>query len=422
MRGDTSTPAGRRRPLARSPRVRLFPGLAVAIGLAACSSAGDDDPVATPLVDAPAPTSTPTFEPDDAPDDTTAATTTLVRLVADGPLAPVCGERLVVQLADLPSVEHGPLYSLLGAAPEVGTDAGPALSAPIVRPDGTVEETVLEIRPGGPATDFRPAVDLLATDDSIDLAEAALVGLLRDDAPVAVGIIALTDRNHDAVLWDPATVDVGSIEGLGDAGTDVFHFTGDPFVPFLVATGLLDGSQLVDGFDGGPAAFVTADGAIAQQADDLIDPFLYPTIEAWSRPVAFQSGADVGWNPYDDLLVVRPADVTGRSECLGRFVPIVQAAIVAYAASPDATNQLIVAARESLNPLTRVSADVLDRGAAAAVERGVFASGPDTVVGDLAGDRVTAAVEALGDLVEAPVADPGTLVDGRFLDRSISPG
>ena len=370
-----------------------------ALVTAACSG-GSEAPDATEVADATDATEVTTTQPD--PAFTEASTTAPEERVPveDGPLGGVCPATVVVQLDDLPSVEHGGLFRLLGADATID-DATQSVRAPLTRVDGTVEDVVLEIRSGGPAIRFVPALDAMETDPSITLTEASTPDvLLATERLETLSVVSLTARSHLGLLWDPATYpDVTGIEDLAANGVEIHHSPGEPFIEFLEATGPLTGAVTVDDYLGEPASFVAAAGRQAQQADGLVDPFLFPSLPQWARPVEFAGAADAGWASADDALVVRADQVADLDVCLGRLVPLVQEATIDYARSPQATNVVTAGLRQRFNELTRSRPDLLDAGARAAVERGVFANGPDGALGSFDVERLDRFLPQLSEVL-----------------------
>ena len=344
------------------------------------------------------------------------ASTTSTTVIADGPLAEVCEPTIVVQLADLPSPHAGPLYELLG--PSATTDGAGTTAGPLTRPDGTVDDIVLEIRSGGPTVDFESALDLLAADPTITLAVASLPAIVDSVASPdpAVGVVSLTDVSSSAILWDPATYpDVDTLRGLADADVEIHHRPGATFVDVLVAGGTLDPAELVDDYFGEPAAFVAARGAIAQQADALVDTILLPTLPQWGRSIAFELAAEEGWTSYDDVVVARTSAVGADADCLGRLVPVVQEAIAAYVSDPTRTDARIASLRSEINPLTRVDPVLLDDGVAAGLELGVFGVSPNGL-GGFDDDRVADFVASLPAFAGLDDVALDSLVTNRFVD------
>ncbi|MEM9039074.1 MAG: hypothetical protein AAGD33_04170 [Actinomycetota bacterium] len=387
--------------------------LVAVIAFAGCASDAPDAISRDDVDESTAPTTTENTEIDDAAAVLTTSETEEVadddadlpteRAFPDRPLGDVCPDRIVVQLADLPSVEHGALVRLFARLPDFDP-ATAGFSAPIQRIDGTIEDVDLVLRTGGPAIGFRPATDAL-DDPSVVLAEATTADLVRS-AGGADAVAALTDRSHAAIMWDPATHPaVGSIGDIGEAGIEVLHLTGDPLVRWLAANDVLTESQLIPGFDGEPAAFVASGGAIAQQSDVLIDPFLYEDLPQWGRPIAVAAATDEGWESYDDLLVVSAARRVDLEECIGTFVPLVQEAIAAQVVDPSpAVDSVLASMRADVNPFTLLDADGLAAARVAAVDSGVLTTGAAAgrPVASIDLERLARVVAELGDVLEVP--------------------
>lgn len=385
----------------------------VAIAGAACAGSGDTAPEPTAAPTSAAPTTVaPSFT-----ENTVETTIPPRETFADGPLVEVCPDAIVIQIDDLPSVEHGPLFRLL-AGDVILDDAAHTVRGNLVRPDGTAQGIQLEIRAGGPAVEFRTPLEVLSNDETVTFAEVSTAEAIGSMSAIpTVGVVALTDVSHQMLMWDPATYpEVTTIEELASTGAEIRHATGERFVSFLAEQGTLDPANLSDGFFGEPAAFVAAGGTLAQQGDSLVEPFLFPALPQWAKPIAFASAADVGWASYDDTLVARPEFVAADRECLGRLVRVLQEAIVSYGESPAPTNQVMADIRERFNPLTRAAPELLDQGAAAAVTTGVFGNGSNDVVGDFDLDRIDAFIAAVTD----GSIDAEQLVSNDFIDLDVS--
>jgi len=338
--------------------------------------------------------------------------------VPDGPLAEVCPATITIQTTGEPGVGLGALYRLTGSDAAVEATK---VSGSFSRPDGVVDDVLLEVRTGGPATGFRDAVTVASTDDAITLVHTSISSILEGHgrSPM-VAVAALTDRSRQAILVDPSTYpDVSDIAGVAAADIEIRHFTDSPAFEFLGTVGPLSGARLVDGFDGGPAAFVAAGGTIAQQGDLLVDPGLFVSLPQWARPVTAIALSAAGWADHDDVLAVRADDGERLSDCLARVVPIVQQAIVAYAEDPSPTNDLITRARAASDPLSRVTADLLDAGAADSIALDVVGNGVDGTIGDIdtarLGDFLPELANALG-IADVAVDD---IADNRFIDPSV---
>lgn len=390
------------------------------VALVACTgSDADSEPPPDVTTEVTVTTSTETTPPQSTT--STPATTTTLAPFEDGPLAEVCPERIVIQTAGLPGPDIGPLYQLVPGNWEVDAAAG-TVAAPLVRPDGTAEDVILEIRSGGPAVGFLTPLTLLAADPTILLAQSSVAVALRDaETAPSVGVVTMTDRSRDVVIVDPATYPaVDSIEAVRDAGIEVRHVTDAPFINYLVGVGALDPAQLVGGFGSEPAAFVQSGGAIAQQGDELVEPVLIPSLPQWARPVRAIDAAGAGWDDHDDALVVRPDTVSDGRECLGRLVPIVQRAVAAYTDSPQATNALMATARSSFTPLSRLTAELMDAGVAGGIEAGIFGAGSSPTIGDFDVERLEPFLAELAEILMVEPIATEDLVSNEFVDPDVT--
>jgi len=339
----------------------------------------------------------------------------------DGPLADVCDDTIVVQAADFPDVGAGPVYALLGASPTIDAELQTA-SAPVMRADGTVESTTLEIRSGGPAVGFRSPVAVMAQDDTIHLALTSTAVAVRDrDVLVTTAVAALTDRSGDALLVDPATYpEIRDVTALGESGVEVRHVTDAPVIAYLASIGALADEQLVSGSDGLPAAFVEADGAVAQQGDLTVGPVLLPSLPQWARPVAALAASEAGWRSLDDALLVDAASDRLSDECLGRFVRIVQESISAYIADPSATNAVMSTIGSQFNPLTRLTPELFDAGTQSAIDAGVFDAERDVPSGAIDTDGLDAFLAELAAALDVEPVTADELVDPRYIDPTVT--
>ncbi|BAN02853.1 hypothetical protein [Ilumatobacter coccineus] len=391
--------------------IRRCAVLIVAVsGLVSCSG-GNDAVQSAPDSSSATSTSTPAV-------DFTEVETTLPEreTFTDGPLAEVCPATITLQIDDLPSVEHGPLFRLLGDDPSVD-GATQVISGPLRRSDGTVEDVIVEIRAGGPAVEFRNPIDVMSADPTITLAEASTDELAdAADTFPTVGVVTLTDISHQMLMWDPATYpDVTSLDDLAATGPEIRHLPDEGFISFLVEQGVLDSDDLDDDFFGEPAAFVASGGSLVQQGDALVEPFLFPSLPQWSAPIDYALAAESGWTSYDDSLVVTSEFADEQRSCLGRLVPVIQESIVAYVVDPSPTNELMASVRELFNPLTRAAPELLDQGVASGVATGIFGGGPDGVVGSFDVDRVASFVDTIGG---ATAGDD--LVTNDFVDLAVT--
>lgn len=347
--------------------------------------------------------------------------TTIPAGFVDGPLAEVCPPTLVVQTSGLPEVTAGPLYALLGEAPTVDTDQQ-RVSAPLTRPDGTIEDVTLEIRSGGPAVSFRSPIALMADDPEVAMSLTSLSAAVDARSTLqTTGVATFTDRSGAAVVFDPATYpDIASFDDIRATAVEIRHVTDAPVVDFLRASGALDDAQLVGGSDGGPAAFVAADGAIAQIGEVTADAALLPALPQWARPVSTLAAAEAGWADFDELLVVASDDVRLSDDCLGRLIRVVQTAINDYVADPAPTIELMAFLRTQFTPLNRITAPVMTTGFGLAIENGVFSRTADHPTGATRPESLDTFLAELTDALGVDALEPDDVVSDRFIDPTIT--
>lgn len=390
---------------------RSLGAVVVAAGVGACSSDGATQTTAVPpSTAAPATTEVSEGAGTEAPPATA---------VPDGPLAEVCPDVIVVQLDTLPTVRTGPLFALIGDGATID-DVRQHVSGPLRRADGTSEDVTLELRSGGPAVSFRPALSVQTSDPSVHLADTSFSDLAIAADSTATAIVALAATNDVMIMWDPVTnPDIEDLDTLRTSGIDVLHLVDEPVIEFLTATGVLDAEQLRPGAESGVAGFITAAGSVARQGDAVIDPLLFPSIPQWGRPIRFAAASTRGWLDVDHL-VATTEDRLGE-ECLGRLVPIVQRAVIAYDEDPSGANELMATARLRFNPLTRVTAEVLDDSVVQAQTTGLSTDGYTDVIGGFDPSRLEAFAVALGTALDTELRPIGDVLVDRFLDPTLTP-
>jgi hypothetical protein len=207
----------------------------------------------------------------------------------------------------------------------------------------------------------------------------------------------------------------------------VVYANGASYMDYLVHSGVLKQSQVDGSYDGAPARFVAADGAIAQQGYATNEPYRYENeIEPWKRPVSFALVHDSGYPIYPETLAVSAAEVTRLAPCLAKLVPVLQRSTVAYASDPGPTNEALVRMVRELNAGTEYSVARASYANSQMKSLGLGNDGTTPVVGDFDTARVAGLVTSLRPLLEAkrrPVpADlqPSSLVTNDYLDPSIT--
>ena len=376
-------------------------GIALALGLGACSDSGDGA--------------------QDAP--STAATGAAASRYTT-PLAGICPDRVVVQAAWWPEVDDGYLYQLLGPDPTI--DKG--RNRIVGKLGGTGVE--LEIRAGGPAVSFQPNSSLMAQDDDILAGVLALdESIQQSGSQPTVAVFAAYEKSPLAFIWGDPALNFTSIADIGRTDVTVLSSSSAAYKDVFTRQGLLKSSQIDSSYQGDPARFVAADGKIVQQAFITNEPYrLEHDVQAWGKPVKYLL-LDKEYPVYMSVLSVRADKLAANRGCLGKLVPLFQQAQRDYLTDPGPTNKLLLHTVESLNTSGfGLSAGLVADGSAKQKSLGLIANGPDGVLGSFDTARVQKLIGQLTPVFEAqstkPKAGlaPSDLVTNEFLDTSLSLG
>jgi hypothetical protein len=415
--------------------------LTAALFLSACGSDAADTPdttvateeapaESTPAESTPAETTAAAAETTVAAEGTettvaAAAETTVAAAAAGASLAGVCPETIVIQTDWNPEAEHGAIYQLVGASPEVDTDKK-RVTGPLM--DGTTDTGVkVEIRIGGPAIAFESVVSTMYKDQSITL------GYVSSDDAVSqseqfptVAIVSPLNKNPQIIMWDPEKYP--DAKTIGDLPKDVKVRVFGPaaYLSYLVNTGLITKEQIDGSYKGNPAAWVADNGTSAQQGFASAEPYFYEKeLKEWAKPVAYQLIHDAGWDAYAAPLAVRAADLEKNKECFKALVPVVQRATRDYITSPAKTNALILDLVTQYNTGWVYTAGQAQASVEYQLKDGIVANGPDGTLGSFDQARLdgfiakaTPVFEADGLKIKAGLkfAD---LVTNEFIDPSI---
>ena len=420
--------------------VRALCALAV-LGLIA-AACGDDDSDTTPAAEAPAteapattaapapdPESEPAPEPEPAaePEPGTAEAPAEPEPAAEPAmdlldLASVCPNPIVIQTDWFPESEHGAMYEMVGDDYTLDTDNMITRGTLMA---GSVDTGVdIEVRAGGPAIGFASGSAQMYLDTDITLAYVSMdEAVILGDDTATLSVVAPLEKNPQIIQWDPETYpDVESIADLGEAGIVINVFAGGTFIDVFVNEGVLDADQIDPSYDGGAARFIAEGGAIAQQGFASESPYSYEVVyEEWSKPIAYELLHDAGLEIYSQTLAIRPAELDALRPCLERFVPIVQQAVIDFAADPDRTNALIVDVVERIGSFWTYSPELAQFSVDTQKELGLIGNGPDSTVGNFDLDRIAGVIDKItraGFDVE-PGLQPSDIVTNEFIDESI---
>jgi hypothetical protein len=295
--------------------------LAAALAAAGCTGGGEDKPSSTPGSGAGSGTAA----------------------VADRlNLRDVCPSTIVVQTDWFPETEYGVLYHLLGPDPKVDTKNA-RVNAPLVA-EGKDTGVRLEVRSGGPATDFKLVSEQLYADKSTTLGQVNTDEAIRFAAQQpTLAVVAPMEISPFMIMWDPKTYpQFNIIADIGQTKAKVRYFKGDTYMEYLVGSGILRRSQLDNSYDGSPEKFYAAKGEITQAGFATSEPYLYSHDDRWGRQLRYALVNDTGYPFYPQALSIRPADKAKLAPCLRKLVPILQRAQVDFLANPDRTNAFII--------------------------------------------------------------------------------
>ena len=338
-------------------------------------------------------------------------------------LASVCPSPIIIQTDWFPESEHGAMYQMVGEGWTLDTD-NMITTGPLVA--GGVDTGVnIEIRAGGPAIGFASGSAQMYLDPEITLAYVSMdeAVILGGDTPT-LSVVAPLEKNPQIIQWDPETYpDVTGVADLGELGVTINVFAGGTFIDVFVNEGVLSADQIDPSYDGGPARFIAEGGAIAQQGFASESPYSYEQVyPEWSKPIAFELIHDAGLPIYSQTLAIRPAELDALRPCLAKFVPIVQQAILDFAADPGPTNANIVQIVADIGSFWQYSPGLAQFSVDTQIELGLIGNGPDDTVGNMELDRIQEVIDKIvnaGFDVDPSRTDPNNIVTNEFIDESI---
>jgi hypothetical protein len=343
-------------------------------------------------------------------------------------LAGVCPATVAVQSNWWPQAEDGALFALLGG--ELTVDKARKRVSGALVAGGADTGVRLEIRSGGPANGFVPAVSTLFTDSSV------LLGTADTDQVAQVAgrqrvkaVVAPLERSPVVLMFDPVQhPDFKTIADIGRTDTRVLYFQGATYMEYLTGSGLLKRSQVDSGYTGTPDRWVAARGRIVQQGFLTNEPFAYENeLPAWNKRVAWLLVADAGYPVYPETLTIRADREAELAPCLRRLVPLIQRSAAGYLADPGATNALIVRLAKDFTAYPYTA----ERAAYAVTvmrDNGIVGNGPNSTLGDFDLARVRQLLDivrpvfarARQPLPAGLTADD--LVTNAYVDPAVSAG
>ncbi|WP_086824276.1 hypothetical protein [Allokutzneria sp. NRRL B-24872] len=311
----------------------------------------------------------------------------------------VCPDTVVLQTDWTPQAEHGASYQLLGPDPVIDADRK-RITGRLVT-GGADTGVKLEIRAGGPAIGFQTVTSLLYQDPTITLGQISTdeAAMLAGTQPTT-GVVAPLDIGPHMIMWDPQKHPaITSIADLGRTDTKVLYYSSATMMDYLTGSGTLKRGQVDGSYDGSPAAFVAAGGAVAQQGFATMEPFLYEKqLSQWRKPVKFQLLHDAGFPIYPEALSIRANRKAELAPCLKKLVPMVQRAQVDYLRSPEAVNKLIVDVTRKYRAGVAYTAEQAAFSTEQQLKLKIAGNGHNATIGDFQAERVRRIIDVVSPI------------------------
>jgi hypothetical protein len=344
------------------------------------------------------------------------------RSVAASPLQKACGSKIVVQTDWFPEPEHGFLYQLAGTNGTTDTAHG--------HYTGTIKGTgvQLEIRAGGPFTGFQQPISQMYQDSSITLGYATSDEeiQLAKKLPL-VSIVAPDEFSPQILMWNPQKLNIHKFQDIKTSGAPVLVFAGGAYIDFLVGRGWISQKQVDTSYDGSPARFVAADGAIVQQGFATSEPYQYEhDVTAYDKPVSYLLIKNSGYVPYPQTLAVRAADLKPKAACWKLLVPRVQQAQVDYMTNPKPVNAKLEQIVTALKTFWKLSPGGDAYNTATQRRLGIVSNGPDCTLGNFNMKRLQGVINHVMPIFSAkgldtinPNLKAANIATNQFIDPSI---
>lgn len=343
--------------------------------------------------------------------------------VAAGALKAVCPANIVIQTDWFPEAEHGMLYQLIGTDYKIDTKKK-VVSGSLVDAKGAKTGVNIEIRTGGPAIGFGAPIASMATDSSITMGYMNTQEVDKYDKTPMLQVMAPLEKNPQMIMWDPATYPtVKTIDDLSKQGVTINLFSKDTLL-FFINDGRVKDELADPSYDGSPARFIAAKGKIAQQGFASAEPYSYEKEFAeWGKPVAYQLLFDAGIQDYSQTLAIRPGDKAKLAPCLKKFIPIAQAAQVAYIKSPARANAMIVDAVNQYKDFWKYSEAIAKYSVDTQLKLGLVGNGADKTIGNFDIARVQKYIDMMAKTGKFKGLPAGfkaeQLVTNEFIDPKI---
>jgi hypothetical protein len=340
----------------------------------------------------------------------------------------VCPDPVVIQTDWFPETEYGVYYHLLGPNPKIDVKRK-AVSGPLVA-EGQETGVQLEVRSGGPATDFKLVSEQMYTDRSITLGQVNTDEAIRFSAQQpTLAVAAPMEISPFMIMWDPETYpEFNIIADIGQTDAKVLYFEGDTYMEYLIGSGILRREQVDGSYDGSSTKFVGAGGAAAQAGFATSEPYIYANdVKEWNKPLSYALVNDTGYPFYPQALSIRTADKQKLAPCLEKLVPIVQRAQVDFLQDPGRTNAFIIETVKAYNTFWTYSTGLANY-AITKMRQDFVNNGTDRTLGNFEADRVQRLIDIVTPILVGqrhppkPGLRPQDLYTNEFIDPSIGIG
>lgn len=355
--------------------------------------------------------------------DTSTSSEASTAVAVQGELSGICPATIVIQTDWFPESEHGALYEMVGPDYTVDTEKK-TVKGSLINAKGEDTGVDIEVRTGGPAIGYSPVSSTMAADTSITLGYIS-----TDDAAFnyskikTLAVVAPLEINPQIIMWDPETYpDVKTIADLGAKKVTLNVFGGGSFLEVFVAEGILSKDQLDTSYDGSPARFIAEGGKIAQQGFASAEPYLYKNeFKQWGKDVAYQLIHDAGFEIYAAPLAIRADDKDKLSDCLKKFVPIVQQAAIDFIDDGARANAIIIDAVKRFGDFWVYGEGVAAYSTETQKKLGLVGNGPDSTLGNFDFDRANKVLKQMRDAGLDVPADltAEDIYTNDFIDPSI---
>jgi len=337
----------------------------------------------------------------------------------------VCPSTIVVQTDWFPETEYGVYFHMLGPNPKIDVERK-RVSGPLVV-KGQDTGVQLEVRSGGPATDFKLVSEQMYTDKSITLGQVNTDEAIRfSGSQPTLAVAAPMEISPFMIMWDPNTYpEFNIIADIGQTTAKVLYFKGDTYMEYLIGSGILRRSQVDDSYDGSSTKFLAAGGKMAQAGFATSEPYIYANdVKAWHKLLNYALVNDTGYPFYPQALSIRTADKEKLAPCLKKLVPLVQRAQVDFLANPERTNAFIIKLVKDYNTFWTYS-DGLAAYAIGKMRQDFVNNGADRTLGNFEVGRIQRLIDIVTPILVGqrhpprPGLRPQDLYTNEFVDPSV---